>query len=171
MTLTTVRNALKSQYLAALSTLQQLVQDCPEVLWENKQYASPFWRIAYHALYYTDLYLEQHLDDFREYKLYRPDYENLGKPIATSKGDASIYTKPEILEFCLHCREKVNKKLDTLDLEQVDSGFHWYKMSKLEHQIVNIRHLQHHAAQLSDRLRNAAGLPTYWVQDASDVMT
>ena len=29
-------------------------------------------------------------------------------------------------------------------------------MSKLEHQLVNLRHIQHHAAQLADRLRSAA---------------
>jgi hypothetical protein len=41
------------------------------------------------------------------------------------------------------------------DLLSAESGFSWYPVSKLEHQIINIRHLQHHAAQLGDRLRYA----------------
>jgi len=33
-----------------------------------------------------------------------------------------------------------------LDLSAPQCGFPWYKMPTLEHQIVNIRHIQHHAA-------------------------
>jgi len=36
-------------------------------------------------------------------------------------------------------------------------------MSKLEHQFVNIRHIQHHGAQLADRLRSAANIGIRWV--------
>jgi hypothetical protein len=55
------------------------------------------------------------------------------------------------------------RAVDTLDLDNPQSGFHWYKMSKLEHQFVNIRHVQHHAAQLADRLRAAADIGTPWI--------
>ena len=33
----------------------------------------------------------------------------------------------------------------------------------LEHQIVNIRHIEHHTAQLADRLRSSAGIGIQWV--------
>jgi hypothetical protein len=36
-------------------------------------------------------------------------------------------------------------------------------MSKLEHQFVNIRHIQLHGAQLADRLRSAADIGIKWV--------
>jgi hypothetical protein len=36
-------------------------------------------------------------------------------------------------------------------------------MPTLEHQIVNIRHIQHHAAALSSRLRRSAGIGVNWV--------
>jgi len=36
-------------------------------------------------------------------------------------------------------------------------------MSKLEHQFVGIRHIQHHAAQLSDRLRAVTGKGIDWI--------
>jgi hypothetical protein len=36
-------------------------------------------------------------------------------------------------------------------------------MGTLEHQLVNIRHIQHHAAILSVRLRKAAGIRIGWV--------
>ena len=53
--------------------------------------------------------------------------------------------------------------MDALDLDSTESGFSWYRMSKLEHQLVNIRHIQHHGAQLADRLRSAADIGIRWV--------
>jgi hypothetical protein len=56
--------------------------------------------------------------------------------------------------------------IDALDLSAPQCGFPWYKMSTLEHQIVNIRHIQHHAAMLSSRLRQSAGIAVDWVGKA-----
>ena len=55
----------------------------------------------------------------------------------------------------------IDDAVDALDLDSTESGFSWYHMSKLEHQFVNIRHIQHHAGQLIDRVRSAAdvGIP------------
>jgi hypothetical protein len=50
-----------------------------------------------------------------------------------------------------------------MDLAAPTCGFPWYPMSKLEHQIVNIRHIQHHAGSLSTRLRLKAGILIAWV--------
>ena len=36
-----------------------------------------------------------------------------------------------------------------LDLTAPESGFYWYRMSKLEHHLVNLRHIQHHTGQLA----------------------
>ena len=38
-----------------------------------------------------------------------------------------------------------------------------YRLSKLEHQINNIRHVQHHAGLLARRLRLARGTDIEWV--------
>jgi hypothetical protein len=35
-------------------------------------------------------------------------------------------------------------------------------MRKLDHEILSIRHLQHHAGQLADRLRREAGIGVRW---------
>ena len=53
--------------------------------------------------------------------------------------------------------------VDALDLHAPECGFWWYKVSKLEHQLINLRHTQHHGAQLADRLRAAAGGHVKWV--------
>ena len=59
--------------------------------------------------------------------------------------------------------DMVEPCLQQMDITSPESGFHWYKVSKLEHQIINIRHTQHHAAQLADRLRVGANVGVDWV--------
>ncbi|OFX13476.1 MAG: hypothetical protein A2V59_04800 [Armatimonadetes bacterium RBG_19FT_COMBO_69_19] len=56
----------------------------------------------------------------------------------------------------------VDDAVDALDLNDPQSGFSWYKVPKVEHQIVNIRHIQYHQAQLADRLRAATGAGVNW---------
>ncbi|MFO0909041.1 MAG: hypothetical protein U0794_11950 [Isosphaeraceae bacterium] len=58
---------------------------------------------------------------------------------------------------------EVADRVNRLDLGSPQCGFPWYKVSTLEHQIVAIRHTQHHAAILSNRLLRATGLATKWV--------
>jgi len=36
-------------------------------------------------------------------------------------------------------------------------------MPKLDHQIMNIRHIQQHAAQLEERIRSATGVAPDWI--------
>lgn len=165
MSLTPIRKALKSQYLAAIQTLQKTIEDCPEGLWTDTQFNNPYWQVAYHALYYTHLYLEQDLEDFQAWEKHREGYEKF----TGDRSDIRPYTRPELIEYCAFCREKAERDVETLDLDREDSGFYWYQMPKLEHQIVNIRHLQHHAAQLADRLRNSWGLGTPWVRGAAEI--
>jgi hypothetical protein len=75
-----------------------------------------------------------------------------------------LYTKAEVLEYWHFCDQMIDDAVDKLDLENSESGFSWYRMSKLEHQLVSLRHLQHHAGQLADRLRSAANVGIKWVQ-------
>ena len=49
-----------------------------------------------------------------------------------------------------------------LDLNDPQNGFSWYNVPKAEHQIINIRHIQYHQAQLADRLRAATGAGVGW---------
>ncbi len=49
-----------------------------------------------------------------------------------------------------------------LDLTAATSGFSWYPVSKLEHQLISLRHLQHHTAHLIGRVRDAGVAPGGW---------
>jgi hypothetical protein len=68
-----------------------------------------------------------------------------------------------VLAFWAVCDGMVDQATDSFDLLDPKSGFPWYTCTKLEHQIISIRHLQHHTAQLGDRLRAAGGSGLSWL--------
>jgi len=158
-----MKSALKSQYHAALETLRQCIEQCPDTLWDDKSNTGPpFWRVAYHTIFYTHFYLEKNNKVFAPWKKHRKGADNLGgakrKPSA-----CPAYTRKEILEYWRLCDGMVDEKVEAMDLAADKCGFWWYRMGKLEHQIVNIRHIQHHAAILSQRLRAAGAKRIGWV--------
>ena len=73
------------------------------------------------------------------------------------------YTKEEVLAYWNICDSAIDRAVDALDLANLECGFFWYKVSKMEHQIISLRHLQHHMAQLGDRIRAATNTGIGWV--------
>jgi hypothetical protein len=162
-----VRTALKSQYRATLNTLRDVIEKCPESMWDDPaDGAARFWRVAYHTLFYSHFYLCQRQEDFVPWAHHRleaqfidrgpPDFQRPPVP-------CDPYTRRELLDYLGECEQMIDTRVDALDLSAPQCGFPWYKMPTLEHQIVNIRHIQNHAAALSTRLRRAAGVEVKWV--------
>jgi len=161
-----LRSALKHQYHAALAMLKQAIERCPEEVWVSRAYVNPTWRIAYHVLYFTHLYLQRRLEDFAPWEHHQTGIHDLDddptppsiaqycelphRPPRTGRP----LTKAEILEYWSLCDRLVDGVVDDMDLLAPESGF-WYRMPKLEHQLVNLRHIQHHTAQIGLRLREA----------------
>lgn len=159
-------HALKGQYHAALGMLRQAIDRCPESLWTSNGHPCPFWHIAYHTLFFTHLYLQLNEKAFHPWEHHRDEYQFLGTlpwPPHRPPNIGEPYTRAEIREYWRVCDQIVDSTVDTLDLSSPDCGFSWYTMPKLEHQVMNIRHIQHHAAQLADRLRSAADLGVDWL--------
>lgn len=150
-----VQSALKSQYKAGLATVRQAIERCPDALWVDGDGQVAFWRVVYHVLFYTHFYLSPREADFRPWALHREDHQYLGRRPQPPHDEPTIgepYTKTQLLEYGGQCEAMIDQAVDRLDLDSPDSGFWWYNMPKLDHQILNIRHLQHHAAILGFRL-------------------
>lgn len=163
-----VKDAFKSQYHASLDMLGEGIEKCPEDLWYSKEFTNAFWQVAYHTLFFTHLYLCRSKDEFVPWVKHKSDNQNpdgiSGDPDPDSKLPLipEPYTKAEALEYWGFCKGIVDEFVDNIDLENPESGFPWYKISKFEHQLVNIRHLQHGAAQLADRLRLKLDIGVKW---------
>lgn len=162
-----VRSALKSQYHAALKTLRDAVEKCPDSMWNDpSDGAAPFWRVAYHTLYYAHFYLQQEQEAFTPWARHRDEAQVTGSVRWANDRPpkpCDPFTRDDLLDYWHVCDDAIDDGVDRLDLSAPQCGFPWYKMPTLEHQIVNIRHIQHHAAALSSRLRRSAGIAIDWV--------
>ncbi len=150
---------LQSQYLAALAMLGDAIEKCPETLWDRPADQNRFWQAAYHALFYTHLYLQPSEKDFSPWDKNRPGshrMETTGEP----------YSKAEVLEYFEFCQQVVKAQVPALELE-APSGFHWLPFNKLELQLYNIRHIQQHCGELFERLSAAGGIEVHWVGTVS----
>jgi hypothetical protein len=168
-----LREALKEQYHAGLAMLAECVGKCPEERWLAGEHPRTFWRIAFHAAFYTHLYLGQDEAAFQPWPGRREgihprlwDEPAEVEPYELPEG-AEVYRKDEILAYLRFVDRLVNPTVDRLDLDSEETGFSWYrKMSKLSHQLMNLRHLQGHVGQLSELLM-AQGIDTDWIPTAS----
>jgi DinB superfamily len=162
-----VRSALKSQYHAALETLHEAIEKCPDAMWNDTDDASaPFWRVAYHTLFFAHFYLQQRQEDFTPWARHRDEAQYIRSiPWEGHRPPhpGEPFTRADLVEYLRLCDGMIDAGVDALDLSAPQCGFPWYQMPTLEHQIVNIRHIQHHAAILSSRLRRSAGVEIDWV--------
>lgn len=164
-----VRSMLKSQYHSALAMLRDAIEKCPESLWQGSGHTNECWQIAYHVLFFAHAYSGQGKASFRPWKHHRADAQypdcipGPADPSSRLPLLPEPYTKAQALEYWSFCDGQIDAAVDAMDLASPQSGFPSYPIPKLEHQIVNLRHIQHHAAQLADRVRSAANLGVDWV--------
>lgn len=157
-----LQDVLKSQYHASLAMLREAIDACPADLWTDASYVNQFWQVAYHTLFYTDFYLQPSETTFLPWEHHRPKY-NFFPSRPEAARSLTPYSIDEVRAYGARCDAIIDSAVDRLDLSSPDSGFPWYKMSKLEHQFVNLRHIQHHTGQLAERIRQATGGGVGWV--------
>ena len=153
-----LKPALKGQYHAALDMLKGAISECPDVIWLGGTPPRSFWRLAYHTLYFAHLYLQVRFEDFVPWELHRDEVESDAEH---EKLDATPHTKEELLTYWELVDAMVDSQIDKIDLASPESGMPWYKIPKLDHVLLNLRHIQEHAGQLRDRLLEA-GIDQHW---------
>jgi hypothetical protein len=160
-----VQSALQSQYHAALKMLREVIDKCPDSLWEDSTDGVPMWRVVYHALFFTHFYLQKDHQSFTPWDRHRDEAHYLNRVPRTDRAPKSCeaYARDDLLAYWKICDDMIDAGVNALDLTLPESGFPWYRMSKLEHQLVNVRHLQHHIGALAGRLRRTAGIEVPWI--------
>ena len=98
-----------------------------------------------------------------DYQESLPDRASIGELPHRPPKTGKPYTKEEVLAYWNICESAIDRAVDALDMTNPDCGFFWYKVSKIEHQLISLRHLQHHMAQLGDRIRAATNTGIGWV--------
>jgi uncharacterized damage-inducible protein DinB len=116
---------------------------------------------VYHTLFFLDLYLARSLDRFA------PPFEL--DEFSDAEPD-QIYTQAQLGEYLLHCRQKCRQVVTELSEDEAarPCSFSWLSITEGELLLYNMRHVQHHAAQLNLLLRLTIDSAPRWVSTASE---
>lgn len=162
MSFATVKGALASQYGAALDMLRNAIRACPDAHWDDasRPVGQRFWYLAFHTLWWHDHYVSPIEQAHRPPAPYTmdemsPDYVY----------PASTYARTQLLEFLEHGRRRARSRIDGLTEAAAEQpcGFERRDMPVLELLLYNLRHVQHHAAQLNLLLRQRTDSAPRWV--------
>jgi hypothetical protein len=149
------------QFGAAIDMLENALVACPDDVWGTQIGFSEFWYIAFHALFYLDLYLSESDKTFTP-----PEPFTLDEMDERGLLPERVYTKEELLKYLQHGREKCRSVIANITEEQANkrSGFSWLDITVAELFLYNMRHVQHHAAQLNFILSRKLGSAPRWVR-------
>lgn len=161
-----LRKLLIDQYEASLCMLSRCAEQCPDELWNAPVARFPFSQVLFHTLIFTDLYLRGDEDSFRLQPFHLAnealfgDYEQL-----QDVEPQTVYTREEIALYLNFCRQKVTDVLASAGEAELvaPAGFARRNFTRAELHVYNIRHIQHHAAQLILRLRLDSNVDIDWV--------
>ena len=150
------KSTILAQYQASLRMLKTCIDKCPDDAWDAPVCNHTFCESVFHTLFFTDAYLGPNIAAVREQQFHKDnpdffrDYEEL-----QPKKPEYLYDRPTVLLYLDHCRKKAQQVVmaETTESLAVAPSFDWQTISRAELHIYNIRHIQHHAAQLSLRLR------------------
>jgi len=160
------RKLSSGQYEATLCMLSRCIDQCPESLWNKPVGNLKFCQVVFHALFFTDFYLEDSDRSFRDQPFHREnadffrDYEEL-----EYVEQKQLYDRASIRNYLQHCRAKFASVVadETEHTLIARCGFERREVSRAELHACNIRHIQHHASQLSLHLRLNAEECVEWV--------
>ena len=154
------KEILWQQFGASIDMLENAMHACPEKLWGDRTRRPEFWYLVYHTLFWLDLYLSDSAENFTPLA-----------PFALSELDPAgllpdrVYTKEELKKYFDHGRRKCRETIKTLTDEKARQPF---KFGRIELNfagllLYNMRHVQHHAAQLNLILRQTVDSAPRWV--------
>jgi len=159
----TWKSMIWRQFGAAIEMLENALLACPDALWSDRSRRPEFWYVAFHTLFYLDLYLDESVEAYTP----PPPFglTELDKDVMPER----VYTKDQLLSFLVHGRRKCRAAIDAMTGEKASRrcGFEWLDLSEAELLLYNMRHVQHHVGQLNLILRQATDSGSRWVRMAS----
>lgn len=146
--------------------MEASINQCPDNQWDNRDRGNRFWHIAYHALYFTNLYCSPSEDAVRHWEKSEQWKFILGKWAQAPEYDPEAmvaYTKVDVLEYLEFVRDRVVTLLHEEDLSG-ESGFSWLTtFDRFGVWLYNLRHFQHHIGQLTERVRADTRKGVQWI--------
>ncbi|MGA8922830.1 MAG: DinB family protein [Candidatus Dormiibacterota bacterium] len=157
-------SAAGSQFEVAIEMLGSALRECPEELWRERLWQdqtmpgfSEFWYVAYHTLFWLDLYLSGSREGFAP-----PAPFTLDELDPAGVLPPRVYTRDELERYLAHSAEKCRETFKNLTDEQArrvhQIGSRGRTIRFAELLLYNMGHVREHAAQLSMFLGQRRGL-------------
>jgi len=167
-----IKESLWKQFGASIDMLKNAIMLWPEERWESNK---KFFYMAYHTLVFLDYYLQipaKNLSSPLPFTLMEP--ANVPEDAIDDIIPDRIYSKQELLDYLKLNRAKCREVIEDLTEEKLAER--WIatdpdddkNISVLALLLYNLRHVQHHAAQLNMLLRNEINNAPRWVREAKD---
>lgn len=163
-----LKTAIWNQFGSAIDMLENALRACPDELWQvyvsNDRTMPPefseFWYVAYHTLFWLDLYLSGSVEGFAP-----PNPFSLAELDPAGVLPERSYTRDELLTYLEHGRRKCRSTIEDLTDDQARQlcAFSWGELSFFELLLDNMRHVQEHGAQLNLVLGQKIGFAPRWV--------
>lgn len=174
------KNILWKQFGGSIDMLTNAIELCPDELWLTHK---KFFYSAYHCTVFLEYYLSIPPENFAAqlpYTLISPD--EIPAEAIDDVLPGEIYSRQAMLLYLQNIRIKAKTVIaalteatlqaswmgdpgkDNLDLVSMDAG----NYSVLEILLHNMRHVQHHAAQMNGMLRQAINKAPDYVSHAAD---
>jgi hypothetical protein len=160
----TWKEALWGQLGAAIAMVENALRACPEELLVDRSRRPELSYMAYHTLFYVDYFCDPAPAEFRP-----AAFDSFGLAELLDEKDAPpferAYTKAELLGYLEGGREKCRSRIAALTDEEAArrADIDWLPLPVAEVLLYNLRHVQHHAAQLNLLLRQAIDEAPRWV--------
>jgi hypothetical protein len=163
----TIKEDLWNQFGASIDMLKNAIDRWPEEFWKNDH---KFFYMAYHCLAFLDYYLTSHPENFSPHNAFTKKTDGITKNMVDDLTPDRIYTKNELLDYLQYGRNKCRLFIASLTEEKMNDR--WINQTKnysvFEILLYNMRHVQHHAAQLNLLLRQTVNDAPRWVGRAKD---
>jgi hypothetical protein len=157
------RTIFWQQLGASIDMLENALLACPEECWGDYSEQPEYWYLVYHTLFWLGLYLSGSFQGFSP-----PPPFTLDELDPAGLFPERVYAKDELQAYLRHCRKKCQTTIKALTDKKIHTQcvFGWGKVSFSELLLYNMRHVQHHAAQLNLILRQKIHSAPDWIAKA-----
>lgn len=161
-----LNTSLWYQFGVVIDMLDNAITVCPNELWSTE---SKFWYIGYHTLYFLDYYLS---DETSMEKDFVPPAPFTKSEFEYNAMPERVYDKTELLDYLRFGKKKLHDLLTRLTPEELLTKrfvSEYKDYSIFEMLLYNMRHVQHHTAQLNLLLRQGIHGAPKWISRTKDI--
>jgi DinB superfamily len=144
----------------AIDMLENAIHACPDEVWRAGEPPRALWYVTFHTLFFLDLYTFGTVDGFAP-----PAPFTLDELDPAGVYPDRVYSRDELGEYLRACRDRSRSAIAALTQEAAvrQCEFVWLRESYVELLLRNLRHVQHHTAQLNWVLGERTGAAPRWV--------